>query len=104
MPLAISFQKQRGEYGPIGTNKVRPWIGKTIFVVDAKRFDCCAAGIREQGERNVRRVGKSTQNLHRVVADADHFGASRFEFDQICLQLNQLLTAISSPIGRTVEN
>ncbi len=75
-----------------------------LFVANTISINRLAAGVREKRICDGVVRGKSFECGSGIIADSRELAAGRFDFLQVCLQLDQLLFAIGSPIRRAVED
>ncbi len=109
--IAVSFQKELGPDDALGIDDEGSRVGDSVnsganrfFVQNFVGFNRLAAGVGEQGIGDVTLSGELHQGFHRIVADPYYSTTGGFNFLHTLLQLNQLLFAERSPIGRPIKH
>ena len=104
MPLAISFLKELCPDSTLPIDQVGARMRQAVAKMDAERADRFAAFVGQEWETDSGRLGEVPQHVDGVVTDAHDLSARGLDRSDILLQLDQLLLAERSPIGRAIED
>jgi len=85
-------------------NAVRAQAGSDIGVQDAETANYSAIPIGEQRDSNLILLRKTLESLPGIVADRGDADAFPFDDRTRLLQLDELGTAVLSPIGAAIKN
>jgi hypothetical protein len=85
-------------------NAMRPQAGSNVGVQDAKAPDDCAIPIGQKRDQDVVFLCKMTESFLGIVANRGDAKTIPFDHRAGLFQLDQLGSAVPSPIGTSVKN
>ncbi len=77
---------------------------QAVAKMDAERSDRLATFVGQEWEADSGWLGEFTQHVNGVVTDTHNLSARGLDRSDVLLQLDQLLPAERSPIGRAIED
>lgn len=104
VPLLVAFEEQLGSNHSARVDDERSGLRQPSLVEDTEGFDHLTFRVGKQRKLDGLARGELLQLLGGIRADPHDLQAGCFEVLSFILQLDQLLFAERSPIGRTVEN